>query len=105
MHLSTDTFHYPQISCDSVDPTLNPIKGQVNYDSRHQKAEFIPINTFLPNAQYTVVLKGRAATTTQCSQGANIEDKQFQFHTSNPPPKSVGIKLKGQLNVSVVFNS
>ena len=86
--------------CDSIDPALNPIKGHANYDSRQMKADFTPSNTFLPNVQYTVILKGSAITTALCSQGANIKDTEFCFQTCDPSPKSIGIKLKGESNVS-----
>ncbi len=89
--------------CDSIDPALNPIKGHANYDSRLMKADFTPTNTFLPNAHYTVHLKGRAITTALCSQGANIIDEEFRFQTCDPSPKSIGIKLKGESNVSVLM--
>ena len=64
------------------------------------KAEFIPDNTLFPNSNYTVTLNGKAVTTAQCSHSANIKDTSFSFRTSNPPPKSVGIRLKGQSDVS-----
>lgn len=88
------------MSCDSHDSNFNPIKGRAGYEPRQMKAEFIPDNTLFPNSKYTVTLNGKAVTTTQCSHSANIKDVSFSFRTSNPPPKSVGIRLKGQLDVS-----
>lgn len=88
------------MSCDSHDSNFNPIKGRASYEPRQMKAEFIPDNTLFPNSKYTVTLNGKAVTTTQCSHSANIKDVSFSFRTSNPPPKSVGIRLKGQPDVS-----
>ncbi len=84
-----------QVTCNSVDPSLNPVKGRISYNARQQRAEFIPNNTLFPNAQYTVVLLGRAVTTKTCPHSANIKNAELRFHTCSPAPKQIGIKLKG----------
>ena len=91
-----------QLSCDSMDPVLNPIKGRVNHDPRQQRVEYVPENTLIPNTKYSILLNGKAITTASCTHSANIKSKEIHFTTTNPPPKTVGIKLRGQPNVSVV---
>lgn len=85
-----------EVHCNSVDPSLNPVKGRISYDARQQRAEFIPQNTLYPNSKYTVYLMGRAVTTVQCPHSANIKNAELHFQTCNPAPKNIGIKLKGQ---------
>ncbi len=85
---------YVQVHCNSVDPSLNPVKGRFNYDARSQKAEFIPQNTLYPSSKYMVKLMGRAVTTSQCSNSNNIKNAELHFETCNPAPKEIGIKLK-----------
>ena len=87
-----------QVHCNSVDPSLNPVKGRISYDARQQRAEFTPLNTLFPNSKYTVILLGRAVTTTHCTHSANIKNAELHFNTCNPAPKHIGIKLKGQSN-------
>ena len=94
--MSSYIYIFLQVQCNSVDPSLNPVKGRISYDARQQRAEFIPHNTLYPNAKYTVFLMGRAVTTAQCSNSANIKNAELHFHTCDPPPKSIGIKIKGQ---------
>lgn len=87
-----------EVKCDleNIDTALKPVKGRCTYDGKTQKAEFISQNTLHPSATYTVTLLGRAVTTTQCSSGASISNAQFTFTTCNPPPKNIGIKMKGE---------
>lgn len=89
-------FLYFQVTCDTVDPSLNPVKGRINYDARAQKAEFIPHSTLYPNSKYTVLLMGRAVTTSRCSHSVNIKNAELHFETCDPAPKNIGIRLKGQ---------
>ncbi len=85
-----------QVHCNSVDPSLNPVKGRSNYDARLQRAEFIPQNTLYPSSKYTVVLMGRAVTTSQCANSNKIRNAELHFETCSPAPKTIGIKLKEQ---------
>ena len=41
----------------------------------------------------------------QCSNGANISNTTIHFNTCNPTPKNVGIKLRGQEKVCLLFTS
>jgi len=84
------------VTCDTVDPSLNPVKGRFSYSARTQKAEFTPTSTLYPNSKYTVVVMGRAVTTVRCSHGPNIKNAELHFETCDPAPKSIGIKLKSQ---------
>lgn len=81
--------------CNSVDPSLSTVKGRISYDARQQKAEFIPQSTLYPGSKYTIVLVGRAVTTTSCSHSSNIQNAEYNFHTCSPQPKNIGMKLKG----------
>jgi len=92
-----------EVHCNSVDASLNPVKGRISYDARQQRAEFIPSNTLFPNSKYTVVLMGRAVTTVQCTHSANIKNAELHFNTCNPAPKHIGIKLKGHSSELTVF--
>lgn len=85
-----------EVHCNSVDPSLNPVKGRINYDARAQRAEFIPHNTLYPSSKYTVILMGRAVTTTQCTNSNKIKNAELHFETCSPAPKTIGIKLKEQ---------
>lgn len=91
-----------QVTCESSDQGSSPVKGRVSYDSRQMKAEFTPLRTLFPNSKIVVQLHGKALTTSHCSQSTNIKDALFSFHTCNPPPKTVGIRLKDQSNVTSV---
>ncbi len=84
------------MTCDTVDPSLNPVKGRFSYSAISRKAEFTPTSTLYPNSKYTVMLMGRAITPTRCSLGANIKNAELHFETCDPAPKNIGIKLKGQ---------
>jgi hypothetical protein len=74
---------------------LKPAEGRATFDTRTQRAEFSPLHTLHPGASYTVTLHGRAIATTQCSSGLNIASTHLSFTTCSPPPKNIGIKLKG----------
>eukprot|EP00731_Ephydatia_muelleri_P012913 Em0007g223a len=82
-------------NCQSLDSSLNPTKGKTLYDAALHRAEFSPINTLFPNSKYTVTLYGRAVTTSQCSNPANIRNTDFHFTTCNPAPKTISVKLRG----------
>ena len=84
----------PQVQCNSVDPSLNPVKGRINYDARAQRAEFVPQNTLYPSSKYTVTLMGRAVTTTQCGNSNKIRNAEMHFETGCPAPKTIGFRLK-----------
>lgn len=92
-----------QVTCESPDQGSSPVKGRVSYDSRQMKAEFTPQRTLFPNSKIVVQLHGKALTTSHCSQSANIKDALFSFHTCNPPPKTIGIRLKDQSNVTLSY--
>ncbi|XP_003387853.1 PREDICTED: uncharacterized protein LOC100641937 [Amphimedon queenslandica] len=87
-----------EVICESPEQGSTPVKGRVSFDSRQMKVEFTPQRTLFPNSKIIVQLHGLALTTTNCSQSVNIKDAAFSFHTCNPPPKTVGIKLKNQSN-------
>ncbi|KAL5508950.1 hypothetical protein EMCRGX_G004221 [Ephydatia muelleri] len=84
-----------EVNCQSLDSSLNPTKGKTLYDAALHRAEFSPINTLFPNSKYTVTLYGRAVTTSQCSNPANIRNTDFHFTTCNPAPKTISVKLRG----------
>ena len=76
---------------------VKPVEGHVTFDPRALRAEFSPTHTLHPGTTYTVTLYGRAITTPQCpSSGAAISNALLSFHTCTPPPKNIGIKLKGE---------
>ena len=85
----------PQVNCQSVDSSFNPTKGKTLYDPALHRAEFTPFNTLFPNSKYMVTLNGRAVTTSQCSNPANIKNTDFHFTTCNPAPKTISVKLRG----------
>lgn len=91
-----------QVTCESCDGESCHVEGRVSYEGRQMRAEFTPINTLYPNSKITVRLSGKSITTSHCSQSINIKDMFFSFHTSNPPPKSVGIKLKNEIKVITI---
>lgn len=100
LSLTNSYYLYIQVICESPEQGSTPVKGRVNYDTRQMKLEFIPQRTLFPNSKIIVQLHGIALTTANCTQSVNIKDAAFSFHTCNPPPKTVGIKLKNQSNVS-----
>jgi hypothetical protein len=98
---TVNTNNIIKVTCDSSDSTSNPttVQGQINYDPKQMKVEFIPKKTLFPNSKITVSLSGKAITSISCNTGANIVDTSFSFYTDTPPPKTVRIKLKEQPNV------
>jgi hypothetical protein len=87
-----------EVKCDleNVDSALKPVQGRCTFDSKTQRAEFTPHHTLHPNATYTVTLLGPAVTTTQCLSSGKVSNALITFKTCDPPPKNIGIKLKGQ---------
>lgn len=73
-----------------------PLEGRTTYDSKSQRVQFTPTHTLHPGATYSVSLSGHAITTSQCSNGSFISDAKLSFITCTPPPKNIGIKLRGQ---------
>ena len=96
-HIYTHTHTHTQIKCDleNVESSSKPVKGRCTFDSKTQKAEFTPHQTLHPNATYTVTLLGHGVTTTQCLSSGKISNALITFKTCDPPPKNIGIKLKG----------
>lgn len=93
--LSVNTSKLFEVNCQSVDSSFNPTKGKTLYDPALHRAEFTPFNTLFPNSKYMVTLNGRAVTTSQCSNPANIKNTDFHFTTCNPAPKTISVKLRG----------
>ena len=88
---------YPHVRQVRSEMDVKPVEGHVTFDPRALRAEFSPTHTLHPGTTYTVTLYGRAITTPQCpSSGAAISNALLSFHTCTPPPKNIGIKLKGE---------
>ena len=71
---------FPKVHCNSVDPSLNPVKGRISYDARQQRAEFIPHNTLYPNSQYTVILLGGLPSRSQFPFPVHSHLLSLSFH-------------------------